>query len=79
MSRGPIGHYQVQAQRSLNPLPNFYFFINHCHYVTYEGTIFGELGDNRLSGCTPVVGADSLKMGLFWGHLCAAQCALVGW
>jgi len=31
--------------------------------MTYEGAIFVELGDNGLSGCMLVVGANSRKKG----------------
>ena len=39
--------------------PNFDFFINSCHYSTYEMGIFGKLADNGLLGCSGVVGADA--------------------
>ena len=48
--------------------------------------VFGELADNEPSSCSQVVSVNSQKGGhpfltyvtMFWGHLCAAQCALAG-
>jgi len=41
--------------------------------------IFGELADNELSGCTPVVGADASKWGHFVGSCARLGALLVGW